>query len=100
MVQHQTFHTNTCRIHENIFKQDIFWLSIYNAYIRQATKLCGHSRVKVTTRTNNSLYKLSTNDTGTPVCTNSPAQNAMYIQRTFKNKVTHSLMSECYCDSD
>ena len=30
-------------------------LSIYSAYVRQVTKLCGHNSVKVTTRTNNSL---------------------------------------------
>jgi len=28
---------------------------MYNAYVRQLTKLCGHSMVKVTTGTNNSL---------------------------------------------
>jgi len=35
-----------------------------------------------------------------PVFMNSPAHTATYIKRTFKNKVTDTLMSECYCDFD
>jgi len=45
-----------------MFKQ----LSMYNVYVRHVTKLCEHSRVKFTTRTNTSLQKLPTNDKETP----------------------------------
>ena len=35
-----------------------------------------------------------------PVFMNSPAQTAMYIQKLSRNKVTNTIMSECYCDFD
>jgi len=34
-----------------------------------------------------------------PVFMNSPAQSAMYIKKELsKNKVTNTVMAECYCD--
>jgi len=39
-------------IRKKISNKTYVTFNIY-AYVRQVTKLCGHSRVKVTTRTNN-----------------------------------------------
>jgi len=64
----------------------------YNAYVRQVTKLCGHNRVKVIIPEqlihckNDEQMIQKRHHSEHPVFMNSPAQTAIFIQRTFKKE--------------